>query len=504
VAAPEGRDEVTTAAQIVLFNPAPRSGWQVQRRIELPLGLLSVASPLDRAGWRVRIVEEYGNQHWRDDLLQALSDECLCFGVTSMTGPQILHAVRACRLVRERWPRLPIVWGGIHGSLLPEETLRSGWADVVVVGEGEETLPHLVATLANGGALAEVAGIAYLEGGNFRRNAPRPYVDLNRQAPLSYHLVNMDHYRRRLFGMDHVSFNSSRGCTFRCSFCWDPVLHGRRWRAMDPDTVLEQLKRVIRDYGIRGFLFTDDHFFIDLDRARGILEGIVRSNLGISISKLQIRADTICKMDEDFLKLLVRARVRRFTVGVESGNQQLLDAMHKEITLDQVIEANRRLLPHPIVPVYLFMMGLPGETPAQFAESVALAVRLTDENPHAVKTFNIYTPFPGTEMYQAALRAGLAPPSRLEDWAGFNWRNIPPHAPWVHPETRRLAEGLDFPLMFLGKGHFVTPYKKTNPVAVALSRLYYPLARYRVKHLDVRFPVETKVVKALGLFGRQD
>lgn len=490
--------------RIVLFNPAPRSGWQVQRRIELPLGLLSVATPLDRDGWDVRIVEEYGNRLWLQELIEALRGECVCFGVTSMTGPQILHAIRACKVVREQRPGLPIVWGGIHGSLLPEQTLRSGWADVVVIGEGEETFCQLVQTLAAKGSLAEVPGITYIEDGKLRATEPRPYVDLDKQAPLSYHLINMDHYRRRLFGVDHVSFNSSRGCTFRCSFCWDPVLHGRKWRAMQPETVMEHLRRVIRDYGIRGFLFTDDHFFIDMDRARGILEEIVRSNLDISISKLQIRADTICRMDRDFLELLVKAKVRRFTVGVESGNQGLLEAMHKDITIEQVIEANRKLIPHPIVPVYLFMMGLPGETPEQFGESVALAVRLTDENPHAVKTFNIYTPFPGTEMYGTALSAGLQPPQRLEDWATFNWRNIPPHAPWIDPRTRRLVEGLDFPLMFLGKGHFVTPYKKTNPIAVGLSRLYYPLARYRVKNMDARFPVETRVVKSLGLFGRQD
>ena len=68
----------------------------------------------------------------------------------------------------------------------------------------------------------------------------------------------------------------------------------------------------------------------------------------------------------------------------------------------------------------------------------------------------------------------------------------------------KLMKGLDFPLMSLRKGHFVTPYKKTNPIVVGLSKLYYPIARYRVSHLEGRFPIETKLVKTLGLFGRQD
>ena len=241
-----------------------------------------------------------------------------------------------------------------------------------------------------------------------------------------------------------------------------------------------------------------------MERAYHILEGILRANLKISISKLQIRADTICRLDEEFLQLMVRAGVKRVSVGVESGSQRLLDLIHKDCSIEEVIEANRKLIPFPIVPIFLFMMGLPTETPEEFAQSVRLAVQLTDENPKAVKTFNIFTPYPGTQIYQLAVQLGLKEPECLEDWARFNFRNIPDESIWMESEMRKLIMGLDFPLMFLGKGHFVTPYKKTNLLAVALAKLYYPVARYRIKNLNVRFPLETKLVKALGLFGRQD
>lgn len=273
---------------------------------------------------------------------------------------------------------------------------------------------------------------------------------------------------------------------------------------MSPETVLDHLSRIIRDYGIRGFLFTDDHFFIDMDRAYLILEGIARADLKISISKLQIRADTICRLDKEFLQLMVRAGVKRFSIGIESGSQRILDLIKKDCSVEEIVEANRKLIPYPIVPVFLFMMGLPTETPEEFAQSIRLAIQLTDENSHAVKTFNIYTPYPGTELYELAIQLGLKEPQRLGDWARFNFRNIPRESAWIEPEMRKLITGLDLPLMFLGKGHFVNPYKKTNPLVVALARLYYPVARYRVKHLNARIPIETKVVKALGLFGRQD
>ncbi len=489
---------------IVLFNPSPRSGWQVQRRVELPLSLLCPATPLERQGYRIKIIDEFANPHWKKELREAILEKPICFGVTSMTGPQILHALAACRLVKEAYPDVPVVWGGIHPSLLPAQTLANPFVDIVVVGEGEATFEELVKALESGTPLTKVKGICYQENGKMHCTGTRDFVDLNEQPPLSYHLINMDHYRRRLFGRDHISFNSSRGCTYRCSFCWDPVMHKRRWRAMEPGTVLDHLKRIVKDYGMRGFLFTDDHFFIDMTRAYGILEAIVRAGLDISISKLQIRADTLCRMEKEFFDLLVRAGVKRVSVGVESGSQAMLDLIKKDLSVEEVVEANRKLIPYPIVPVFLFMMGLPTETPEKLAKSIGLAIRLTDENPKAVKTFNIYTPYPGTKLYEMCTELGLKEPEHLEGWSHFNFRNVFDEAGWIGPEMKKLIKGLDFPLMFLGKGHFVTPYKKTNPIVVGLSKLYYPVARYRVKHLEGRFPIETKLVKTLGLFGRQD
>jgi anaerobic magnesium-protoporphyrin IX monomethyl ester cyclase len=489
---------------IVLFHPAPRSGWQAQRRVELPLGLLCTATPLARQGYRVRIIDGFASSSWKSELREAVRCKPICFGVTSMTGPQILHALEGCRLVRELHPDVPIVWGGIHATLLPVQTLQNPFVDIIVAGEGDLTFQELVKALETGGRLDEVKSIWYRKDGKPLFTGSRPFADLDAQPPLSYDLVHIDRYRRRLFERDHISFTSSRGCTSNCAFCWEPAMNNRKWRAMKPETVLEHLKRIIRDYGIRGFLFTDDRFFNDMERAHRIVEEIVRADLRISIAKLQIRADEVCRMDRDFLQLLVRAGVKRMTVGVESGSRRILSLLKKGETTEHIIEANRKLAPYPIVPLYLIMMGLPTETPQEFAQSVRFAIQLTDENPRAVKTFNIYTPYPGTELYKLCVQLGLQEPQRLESWARFNFRNVPEESAWLAPGMKELVQGLDFPLMFLGKGHFVSPYKKTNPIIVGLSRLYYSFARYRVEHLDARFPIETKLVRMLGLFGKQD
>ena len=486
---------------VILFNPAPRSGWQPHRRVEIPLNLLCPATPLVHAGYGVRIIDQFGDPDWKEKLLDALAEKPICFGVSSMTGPQILRALEVCTMFKRCHPDVPTVWGGIHASLLPEQTLENPYVDIVVVGEGEATLLELVKALGTGSSLEQVAGIAYRANGRYHFTGHRPFVDLDDQPPLTYDLVDVNHYRRRIFGSDHVSFNSSRGCAYRCAFCYDSIVHKKKWRAMQPETVVARLKRVIRDYGIRGFNFTDDNLFVNMKHAYGVMEEIARADMNIRIGKLHIRVDTIHKMDKDFLQLLVRAGVERLTIGVESGSQRVLDLIRKDLTVERVVEAARKLIPYPIVPVYLFMMGLPTERPDEFGQSIQLAQQLLDENPKASKSFNIYMPYPGTELYRVAVTYGLKEPLRLEEWAPLTYRYVPKETPWIPQKTKRLIAGLDLPLMMMGKGHW---YKKTNAVAVGLSRLYHPLAEYRTRHLDARFPIETKLLRALGLFGRQN
>ncbi|MGH7564314.1 MAG: B12-binding domain-containing radical SAM protein [Gemmatimonadota bacterium] len=148
---------------VVLFNPAPRSGFQAYRRVELPLSVLCPATPLDRQGYRVTIVDQFANPRWEREFRDALAERPICLGVTCMTGPQILRAIEASLAAKERYPDLPVVWGGIHASLLPEQTLRHPAIDVVVVGEGEASFADLVKAFQAGTPLSDVAGIVYKE-----------------------------------------------------------------------------------------------------------------------------------------------------------------------------------------------------------------------------------------------------------------------------------------------------------------------------------------------------
>src|SRR5262245_42478297 len=107
---------------VVLYNPAPRSGFQAHRRVELPLSVLCPASRLDRKGYEVRIVDQFANPNAAQEFDRALAKRPICLGVTSMTGPQILRAIEASKKFKKLYPDTPVVWGGIHASLRPEQT----------------------------------------------------------------------------------------------------------------------------------------------------------------------------------------------------------------------------------------------------------------------------------------------------------------------------------------------------------------------------------------------
>jgi radical SAM superfamily enzyme YgiQ (UPF0313 family) len=188
---------------------------------------------------------------------------------------------------------------------------------------------------------------------------------------------------------------------------------------------------------------------------------------------------------------------------VESGSERIQKLLGKPVDGSGLLEANRRLARHPITPLYMFMLGFPTETKEDLRETIHLAGRLLRDNPHADLTFNIYTPFPGTELFELAVEHGLRPPSCTEQWSEFNYRNLALDAPWLTGEMRRLVRVLDFCCFFLGK-KYTQPYKETKSLALFFTRLYAPVARWRARHLFHALPVEMHLAKMLRLYGRQD
>lgn len=489
--------------RVLLVYPRITSGWRVQPRVEVPLGLLSLAAPLRRQGYDVRILDQRVEPDWRPSLRRELDRRPVCVGVSSMTGPQILHALELSRLVKAHGAA-PVVWGGIHPTILPEQTLENNALDFVVQGDGEQSFPELVQAIDDGRPPRDVKGVWFKEDGRIVHTGRRPHTVLNEQPPLDYHLLDLKRYFRAISGVGHLNFLTSRGCTRSCTFCFTAAAGSKRWRAMDADLAVERIASAVRTYGVRGVTFIDNDFFADMDRGRSILKGLVRENLDLRVSKVSIPPDTLLRMTGDDLALLARAGCRRLTIAVESGSDRMQTLLNKKTDLPALRELNRCLRGSPLVPHFLFMMGMPTETREDLSASVSLALELLGDNPEGDAFFNIYTPFPGTRLFNTAVQHGLRAPERLEDWAASDYRNLTQGAPWLSADMRGLVEMLAFCGFFLGKRSYLQSKDNTNAFVRLLSRGYAPVARARVKHLWGGFPVEITLARLAGLYARQD
>lgn len=484
---------------VVLIQPEVRISHGTGSRITAPLGILSVATPLDVAGYKVRVIDQRIEPNWEQTLLAELKTKPICVGLTSMTGPQIWWGLKASKIVKDN-SDVPVVWGGVHASLLPQQTLENPYIDIVVQGEGEETFFELVKTLGNRKPLHGVRGIWYKENGHIKQNPPRPYIDLNKQPPLSYHLINLKRNLMCVVGEDAIQFETSRGCPFNCAFCYNTCFNHRRWRALTAEETLFRIKRVKNEFGIKGFAFSDDNFFASPDRAQQILENLVRENLGIVWGKGDIRLDLFAKIDDDFLRLIERSGCTSLFIGVESGSQRVADLLRKGIDVSQAIPINRRLAKYKMLLKYLFLVGIPGETKEDLAKTAALMLKLVDENPKATVGLQIIVPYPGTELFDIAAQYGLHSPQRLEDWVTFSWLNRRMDYPWLTPEIKKTLQMLSLCSYFMAKDTHVI-LTEVSPLISLVSSFYRPVAKKRMRGMHDRFLPELKVAELLGFRG---
>lgn len=445
----------------------------------VPLSLLSAAAKVDREGYRVRIIDQRVSVNWQRDLEGALDEDPVCVGITSMTGSQILGALEAARIVKKR-ARIPVVWGGVHATLFPRQTLGSHVVDIVVKGEGEETLFQLTKRLESGAPLDGLAGTCFRRGGEVVENPDREFVNLDEYPSTPYHLVDLNGYLHRYFGEDNVvELESSRGCPYDCAFCYGPLYNKRTWRPRGAEQVFASMRGLVEGHGVRVFHFVDDGFFIDRERVRRIMQSVIDAGLQVRMGFQGVRIDTFDRLTDEEIARLVKAGGRYLQFGVESGSPRVLRMANKRLKVDQVTSLNRRLAGHPeIIPHYNFMCGFPTETREELFMTTSLAWRLLKENRNAmISPFHHYKPYPGTELAKVALGPGYLPPRTLDEWGGFDWTELTRQG--LDRKAMRLFKNVEMASVFADRK---MENQSDSPFWTLLAKMYRPVARFRLRN----------------------
>jgi len=335
-------------------------------------------------------------------------------GVTSLTGPAILDGILVSRLAKESGAT--VVWGGTHASLLPEQTLRNPYIDFVVINEGEVTFRELISAIEKHSGFAGIHGLAYKDGSEIRINSERAFIQDLDELPLpAWDLIPVDRYVYRYpQARRKIAMVTSRGCLFRCSFCYVIDFHKRKYRARSAGRILEEIAFLQKNYGIDGVRFDDDLFVINRPRLREFCDWIDKRDIPITWES-NCRADQV---NPEFLKVITRGKCHRLTFGLESGSDRVLKFLKKDLGVGQICNAFDLLRAGDIMTGVAFLVGIPTETRDEIRQTIALARRIKAHHTH----FYPYVPFPGSPLAEYCLDNGLIEyPKTLEDWATFDY-----------------------------------------------------------------------------------
>jgi anaerobic magnesium-protoporphyrin IX monomethyl ester cyclase len=473
--------------KIVFFFPAFSS-----QEATAPLGILAVSTPLLRAGYQVRIIDSTITPDFHKRTLEEL-DDALCLAISLVTGPMIKETVQIAKAAKALYPDKPVILGGWHPSLLPDQTLAAKYVDIVVKGQGEDALLEIVDRIAAGDSLKGVPGVGYKEDGRIVFNIPRALKPIREMPPKAYHLADFDAYQR-VCGRRWAMYTSSLACPYNCAYCTNDGVYGRKWNALEPDQVVEETTDLVSRYGLQLLWIVDDNFLVDRARAVGIAEGIVRSGVKFDWS-IQASTNLVNRLTVDELKLLRRAGLSQVSQGADSGSEKVMHLMNKDFQkIETVHAAARKLTEAGIRPSFNMIFGFPGEGEPERRESIRLIMDICRKYPGAEFWTNIFTPYPGSPIMQRAFELGIDVPKTMEGWVDFFPRYTT--LPWLkgkdHKRLQTMREYLRLAFNRIPIGSF----QKTRTQRF-MSRAVETPARWRLDHHVYSFPAELWLKKRI-------
>lgn len=390
------------APRVVLVVPSQAHVYgPVRAPVQLHLGLAYVAAAVeDLADVAVLDADAMGlDAAAFAARIRDLRPDVVGFTVTT---PTFRRAVELARIVRTQAPAAWVVCGGYHPTLMPEEVLGEPSVDVVVLGEGEETFRAIVEARARGEGWTAIPGTVHRDGEGAPRRVPRPPFPKGRlsRIPLpARHLFPPGYTYPDARHARVAPIMTSRGCPGRCTYCNAHDLYDGRCHFRDARSVADEIEALVRD-GFEEIHVWDDNFTTWKRRVFEIRDELARRGVRVPIALPGgIRADCA---DREVLQALRDMGVYGVAVGVESGDQGVLDQARKGITLDQVRQAFRWAKELGLETWAFFMLGLLGDTPESIRRTIEFALELDPD----VAKFHILKPYPGTTVHQQLRERG--------------------------------------------------------------------------------------------------
>jgi len=426
---------------IVLYNPKAAR----YRNRRLPLSVLSIAAVLeDREQYA--IVD--GNLDTRPletlcGLLQSEPVEMLA--VTVMPGPQTRSAVQACREIRVRFPQVPIVWGGYFPSNYTEAALNAPYVDFAVRGQGEDTLIELLGAIRGERQLESVRGLSYKESGKQRHNPERLLRKLDDFPWYPYHRIPAQEYLLPTFlGHRTAVHQASIGCPFRCNFCGVVTFSGSREKMESPARTEAILRHLAATYGVDAVQFYDNNFFLREDYARELVDRLAPLKMRWWC---EARADIMMRYSDQTFEAIRRAGCAMIFFGAESGSNEVLKEMNKDLRSEDTLALAARIRHFGIIPEFSIIFGNPRDPEGDTHEGFRFVRKLKRLNPDSEIVVQHYTPVPQRDRMYGGIDEQFQFPTTPDEWASDRWQRFAtqkdPSTPWLRSRTKRLIDNFE-------------------------------------------------------------
>jgi len=370
------------------------------------------------------------------------ADPVTCVAMTVMPGPQLVAAVPTAKGLKAQYPGVPIVWGGAFPTLWLRPVLRAPYVDWVVRGQGERTFLELLDVLAGRREPAGVAGLAWADAGNERINPERAWEGPDAFPDPPYDRVDIETYLHpTALGSRNAVHQASIGCPYTCNFCGVIAAFGNLEKFAAPARTAAALATLVHGHGVDAVHFYDNNFFLKEDHARELCDRL--APLGLKWW-CEARIDVMNRFSNETWEAIRRAGCSMVFFGAESGSDETLRKMSKNLTTAETLALARRAKAFGIVPEFSFVFGDPDDPVGETEKTLAFIRKLRSVNPAMKLITYFYTPTPQRRGTYGGVDPLSGTPATLEEWIEPEWigwmTHEAPLVPWLTPALRERVE----------------------------------------------------------------
>lgn len=378
--------------KVLLVNP--NTGYYT-RALSNPLGLLSIATYLKLQGHEVKLYDRCIDKLKLKKVIKSFQPEIV--GISVMSSRGLKDAIRVSKYMSAMG--LTIVWGGQLPSMQTELVLKNKYVDIVSLGEGEETWKELLYCIENGKNYSNLKGIAYRQGDKIKINPCRDFSDLRDMPILEWPILDVPKYMQTYLGCKKMMYlYSSKGCPCRCAFCSNVNFHKSTHRKRPNEFVVEEIKYLIENHELDGVFFSDELWCTKRSDMIDFCGRVKENNLEFHWG-VQLR---VGMLNEEDYQMMFKAGCRWIFFGIESGSDEMLHKIHKNIDKNAIKPTMDILRKIGITSICSFIIGFPDETAEQLKETVELIKNI---NANLTPIYH-FTPLPGTELYSEMVEHG--------------------------------------------------------------------------------------------------